>query len=228
MTAIAIPAPRIESRSRTPRSTNSCAQSSACVKSNACSTDTTKIKPGDIIGFSSHDLAGVLINLASWGVPFYSISHVGIMAPWGEDVLFWESTCLNGRACEIQRRRINGVQAHKLESRLDGFRGKVWHYPLAQPLTEGQAAKLTRFLSTKIGIGYDYIGAFRSAGTVFSWAESCLRKENLHSLFCSELCAAAHDRLGIFDIENASRFNPNNFVRTERRAGVLLEPIRLK
>jgi hypothetical protein len=75
---------------------------------------------------------------------------------------------------------------------------------------------------------YDEMGAFRSAGIGLSWIESLFREEDLTTIFCSEWCCAAHTEIGIFRTDNVSRWNPNRFVRTERRQGILLKPRRLK
>ena len=53
-------------------------------------------------------------------------------------------------------------------------------------------------------------------------------EEDVTTIFCSEWCCAAHTAIGLFRTDNVSRWNPNRFVRTERRQGILLKPRRLK
>ena len=55
-----------------------------------------------------------------------------------------------------------------------------------------------------------------------------LHRDNLNSIFCSEWCCAAHAHIGVFRTDNVSRWNPNRFVRVERRAHILRKPRRLK
>ena len=75
---------------------------------------------------------------------------------------------------------------------------------------------------------YDKLGAVRSAGVGLSWIESLLHRDNLNSIYCSEWCCDAHTYIGVFRTDNVSRWNPNRFVRTERRIQVLRTPGRLK
>jgi hypothetical protein len=186
------------------------------------------IRPGDVIGFSGKGLISDLINVATYGIPRYSISHVGIVANFNSYQLLFESTTLDDEPCVILQARIAGVQAHTLEHRIATYDGKVYHYPLRKKLNPAQSQALTRFLHAKIGAPYDNIGAFRSGGVGLSWIESLLRKENLSSIYCSELIAAAHRYVGAFHTDNVSRYNPNRLVRTEIHEGILLPPRRLR
>lgn len=36
-------------------------------------------QPGDFLGFSERSLRGIIVNLATWGIPFVGLSHVGII-----------------------------------------------------------------------------------------------------------------------------------------------------
>ena len=190
---------------------------------------TLTVRSGDLIGFSGESFISDFINVVTYGVPRWGISHVGIMgeAPDGRLLLF-ESTTLDGLSCEITRTRFNGTQAHLLDAVVKAYQGKVWHYPLCRTLYENERQRLTQFLMETIHTPYDEMGAFRSAGIGLSWIESLFREEDLTTIFCSEWCCAAHTEIGIFRTDNVSRWNPNRFVRTERRQGILLKPRRLK
>lgn len=188
-----------------------------------------EIQPGDIIGFSGECLTSDLINVATYGIPRWGISHVGIMGEAADGrLLLWESTTLDGLPCEITGKPFFGTQAHVLETIAEAYRGKVWHYPLTRSLYDNERERLTRFLMDTVHTPYDKMGAFRSAGVGLSWIESLFREQNLAQIFCSEWCCAAHTAIGIFRTDNVSRWNPNRFVRTERWQGVLLKPRRLK
>jgi len=190
---------------------------------------TPTIQPGDIIGFSGESLISDFINIVTYGVPRWGISHVGIMGEAKDGrLLLFESTTLDGLPCEIAGSPFNGTQAHSLDAVIKAYQGKVWHYPLCRTLYENERQRLTQFLMETIHTPYDEMGAFRSGGVGLSWIESLFREEDLTKIFCSEWCCAAHTEIGIFRTDNVSRWNPNRFVRTERRQGILRKPRRLK
>lgn len=190
--------------------------------------DPEQILPGDIIGFSGDAWASAGITLATYGIPWWSLSHVGIMGEHDGRLLLYESTTLDPDPCAIKGEHINGSQAHFLDSKLAKYPGKAWHYPLVRELYSFERERLNSFLNDTIGIPYDQLGAFRSGGVGLSWIESLLRDADLSSLFCSEWCCAAHTNIGIFRTDNVSRFSPNRFVRYERKKKILLPPRRLK
>jgi len=187
------------------------------------------IKAGDVIGFSGRHFYSVLINIGTFGVPLWGLSHVGIMAdaPDGRLLLF-ESTDDSGIPCEISRRPVVGVQAHTLESVVEAYRGRMWHYPLYRPLYVHERCRLAKFLESTAGRPYDTKGALRAAGFLFALAESAFRGQDLAELFCSETCCAAHAVIGLFPTGNASEWSPNRFVRTERGLGILGRPKRIR
>ena len=187
------------------------------------------VEPGDIIGFSGESFISDLINVATYGTPRWGISHVGIMGEAKDGrLLLFESTTLDGLPCEITGKPFFGTQAHLLDTVVKVYRGKVWHYPLYRSLYDNERRRLTDFLMGTIRIPYDEMGAFRSGGEGLSWIESLFREQDLTKIFCSEWCCAAHTAIGIFRTDNVSRWNPNRFVRTERRQGILLKPRRMK
>lgn len=182
-------------------------------------------EPGDLIGFSSCSALGVGINLATLGVPFYGLSHVGIIAPSptldGRLMLF-ESTMLAEKPCEIQGKRVEGVQAHRPAERMASYRGKLWHYPLRWTLPDHLASRLGMACEGWLGTSYDAIGAFRSRAVGFGWLERRLRKEDLTSIFCSEFVAAAWTHVGLMQSDNASAWNPNRLARFAVRQRITL------
>jgi len=173
------------------------------------------IKAGDIIAFSGRGWDSILINLCSYGIPFWSISHVGIIGEHEAKLVLFESTPAQGLStCD--------------EDRLADYPGRVWHYPLYRRLYAAESDRLNQFLMDHLGIPYDHIGAIRSGGAAWSWFESLLRDEDLSHIFCSELCAASHREIGMIRTDNVSRWNPNRFIRYERREKILAPPWRLK
>lgn len=189
---------------------------------------TPVFKAGDILGFSGRHWWSAAIALGTGGIPFWSLSHVGILAhaPDGRLLLF-ESTD-SSDPCEITGKPIHGVQAHWPEDVIADYRGRVWHYSLYRPLYEHEENRLTRFLQTLIGRPYDEIGAVRAGGFLLSIIEGILRQEDLSHLFCSEVDAAALSHLGIWATANASRWSPRRLIKKLRRAGIMRKPVRLK
>ncbi len=177
--------------------------------------------PGDVIGFSGRGLVSDLINVATFGVPRWSINHVGVVAAYDGHLMLFESTTLDDEPCAIQHRKVHGVQAHPVEERLASYDGRVYLYPLLSALDEQQSVDLTAFLVSHLGVPYDDIGAIRTGGLGFSFVESLLRPANLSAIFCSELVAAAHAYVGLFKTYNVSRWNPNRLVRVEQRERIL-------
>jgi hypothetical protein len=188
-----------------------------------------KIKAGDIIGFSGDSWISSLVNIATYGLPFWSLSHVGMMAHADDGrLMLFESTQLDDLPCEITGEVFLGTQAHVLEHVVKVYKGKVWHYPLCRELYDHEDARLTDFLMATMHTPYDKMGALRSAGVGLSFIESLLHSDNLNSIYCSEWCCAGHVYTGVFHSDNVSRWNPNRFVRAERRAQVLRKPRRMK
>lgn len=190
--------------------------------------DPAQVRPGDIIGFSGSHWQSVFINCVTYGIPLWSISHVGIIGEHEGKLLCFESTTTNTVPCEVTGKCISGSQAHSLQHQIDTYCGRLWHYPLSRLLYHHERERLNTFLHGSIGLSYDSIGAFRAGGLGYSFVESQLREADLHSLFCSEWCAAAHAEIGIFATDNVSRWSPNLLCRTERRMGILKKPRRIK
>uniref|UniRef100_A0A6M3KW56 Peptidase n=1 Tax=viral metagenome TaxID=1070528 RepID=A0A6M3KW56_9ZZZZ len=204
------------------------------------------IKAGDILGFSGNGWLSFGINLLTYGIPYYNISHVGIVADVDDEDFpglnkkpgFWtrhptglflfESLVFPDPPCLFLLTGAPGVRASNIDESINRSRGRVWHYPCRHNLRPLHSRRLTRFLVDQLGKGYDKIGAFRAAGVGFSWLESLLRKEDLSSLFCSELCAAAYKHIWVMDTDHASKWSPNSFIRYCRKENILLEPKRLK
>lgn len=186
------------------------------------------IKVGDILGFSGDAWGSAAINVVTYGIPWWSLSHCGIVGEHNGRLLLFESCTNNILPCEVLGSVIQGSQAQDIRRKIADYAGKVYHYPLYRTLFAHERQRLQDFLLETTGHPYDRIGAFRAGGVGFSWMESKLRCADLSSLFCSEWCASAHAEIGIFPNDNGARWNPNYFVRKERRLGLLKKPRRLK
>lgn len=185
------------------------------------------LKPGDVLGYTGREWISAAINLATGGVPGWSINHVGILAyAKNGQVYVFESTAFPVRPCDVTGNLVHGVQGHNITS-IDLYGGRVWHYPLYRDLYQHETDRLTDFLYEHLGTPYDKPGAARSAGKLFSLVESIFRGPNLDYIFCSELLAAAYATVGLSPTDNVSRWSPNKLLRKLRREGVLSKPKRL-
>jgi hypothetical protein len=193
------------------------------------------LKDGDIIGFSGHYWNSDLINLATYGCPRWSISHVGLLArknPRSKWLVFEANEEVPWQ-CAVTHRKHDGVQAHSLDLLLDRYKGKMWLYGLqgeaVSKLDLGQQwLSLYDSLCNELGTPYDWRGAKRAGGHLWSWVHSLFCKEDTSSLFCSELVAMVLSEFGIFNTGNASKWSPNKLMRTLVRKGIYKPAVRLK
>jgi hypothetical protein len=188
----------------------------------------SKIKTGDVISFSGFGRQSVFINLVTFGIPYWFASHVGIIGEYEGEQLLFESTTLSNIPCVVQDKPFKGVQAVRLADRVRTYKGRVYHYPIYRPLFGFESERLNTFLLEKVGTPYDMCGGMRSATHGVSWLESRFKGEDLNFIFCSELVAAAHARIGLLQTTSASRWNPNRLIRYERRTGILRRSRRLR
>lgn len=187
------------------------------------------LQPGDIIGFSGANPTSDFINLVTYGIPRWSISHVGICAAYPDgQVLIFESTTEAADPCYIQHAYVTGTQAQKAEPRIASYKGRVWHYPLVKPLRSWESKALTRFLVNDLGRRYDSEGARRAGAKLWAWIQAQLHEESREALFCSEWVAAALRHIERFDTVNISSWSPNALLREGRRRGLISKSGRLK
>jgi len=184
-------------------------------------------KPGDLLGFSGDGGISFVVNILSYGIPWFSISHVGILGEHDGELLLFESTTLSNIPCKIQDKRVEGVQAVYLKDRVAHYDGKVFHYPLVDPLTDDENQQLYDFLHEQIGKPYDLIGALRAGGKLVAWFESHLREADLNFLFCSELVASSLHKVNRLETHNVSSWNPNRLIRHGLKKNILHKPRRL-
>jgi len=177
-----------------------------------------QFKSGDIIGFSGRGFISDVVNIGTYGIPRWSISHVAIIAGYGENKLYEAN----------ENDTISGVSFHKPHDKIDEYKGRIWIYPLYRKLYYEENCRLNENLSKFLNTPYDTLGAIRSAGFIFSIIESLIHGPDFVKLFCSELVAQQLSDIGIYPTSNASRWNPNKYLRRLRLNGIVCKPIRLK
>lgn len=191
---------------------------------------TARIRPGDLVGCSSTNLSGVVINLSTFGLPFYGLSHTAIATELVDShkLVLFESTSLCNDPDVISGTKIVGVQAHDITERIFRYDGKVWHYPLIRQLDQDQISTLAKACMSCHGWSYDMLGAFRSRDILFGWLERLLTDENKHSLFCSEAVASWWKQIGLWNPPDLQIWNPNRLARIAYQIGLVAKPVRLK
>ncbi len=177
-----------------------------------------QFKSGDIIAFSGRNFLSDIINIGTYGIPRWSISHVGIVAGGHYtcgDTLIYEAL-------------PKGVEVRNVNSIIKQYNGRVWVYPLYRKLYLDEEDRLSEFLLNIVGYPYDKEGAGRSAGFLFATIQALFRGQDLSTFFCSELIANKLSEIGIHPVTNASKWSPNRLVRDLRRDRVVCKPIRIK
>lgn len=182
---------------------------------------------GDVIGFSGQGLVADGINLATYGIPRWGLSHIGIISRCHHIQYLFESTTLGDTPCDIMGETVDGVQAHALYN-LRVRPGKVWKYPLVHRLTGLERKRLQLNLLSHLGTPYDYKGAARSGGYLLRLVESTLRRQDLSQFFCSELVALMLTRINRSTVSNASGQSPNSLIRRLVSNNIVGKRIRIK
>ncbi len=187
------------------------------------------IQPGDLLGFSGCSLKSSVIRVCTGGLWCCSgLSHVGIAVAWPavHRPLVCESTSLCELPCLAAGVRVRGVQVHTIRQRVATYRGRVWHYPLSEALTQLRSENLTAFCREFLGVQYDRRGAIGARHTVL--AKLFRQPEDLSKLFCSEWVAACLRIVGRLDTPNASAWSPNGLVKHLVREGICGQARRIK
>jgi hypothetical protein len=187
------------------------------------------IQPGDVLGFSACTPQGAIIRVCTGGlICCGGLSHIGFAVQWPGYTrpLLCESTSLCDLPCVVQGRRIKGVQLHYLRQRIATYPGRVWHYPLARPLSASEVCRLKAFCEAYLGVEYDRRGAIGARHTLF--ARLFQRPENLDKLFCSEWLVATMRYMRRFRTDNASAWSPRAARRVMLQDGECLPGRRIK
>ncbi len=186
------------------------------------------LRSGDLIGFAGADITSDFINLVTYGIPRWSVSHVAIAAEYNESLVLFESTFGQVTPCLVAGILVNGTQVQDIDVRINATPGRIYHYPLERPLRAWERRSLSAFLLRGVGKPYDRIGAIRAGAKVWAWLQGFLHDESIASLFCSDWVAAAHRHIERFDTRNVGIWSPNALVREQRRRGILGTPRRIK
>ena len=169
------------------------------------------INTGDIVLFDGKGLASWLIKRATLS----DISHAGMFFKINDDIFIWESTSLY--------KGSNGVQLNLASTRIETYNGKVYYRPLVCDRPHIFYEVLHSLREELKGKKYEQ-NIWELMGAALPWRN----KENLNTIFCSELIAHAYQRLGLLPNKPASNeYVPNDFNRNKLADEWLIPSARL-
>lgn len=153
-------------------------------------------------------------------------SHVALIAETRSHGLLWfESTSLCRQPCALSGAERRGAQAHAIMPRVEDYTcagGRVDVYRLAPfwALSAAESFELTALLmmAVDLQLHYDLAGALLSGTRILKFSRFLYA--DLDAVFCSELVAAALQKIGLMPHENPMRFNPATLMRRLVRTGV--------
>ncbi len=173
---------------------------------------TTKYRAGDLLFFYSTSLESRIIEWGTWGP-----SHVGMIVEIHGEPMIVESTTLCPLPCEIAKRPVSGVQAHRPEIRLAGYNGRVRLAAITDEcsLSHAESVLLEHIVMGHwMGEPYDLRGAISSGRT---WLHMLGLGDDLGSVFCSALCARLLMRMNRMNWDKAKHYSPVKLLRTVLR-----------
>jgi len=163
------------------------------------------LKPGDILLFSNSDWYGRIIKTftgSKW-------THVGMIVEWNGQLCLFEATSSllkSGVGYSLSGK----VRTIFLEDILNTYDGTVALRRLTRPLTKKQLLKLEQTVQRYIGVSYErnLSELFKSAIDAPKWWYSIPilnkivsyfsdNKEDLSSIFCSELVVTVFREIGV-------------------------------
>lgn len=165
-----------------------------------------QLKTGDVVLFSGK---GGVSEWIKWftGSKWSHVGMVMVLESY-DSVLLWESTTLGDLPDVESGKSHRGVQLVGLRERIAGYGGEeVSVRQLNKALDAGQLKSLGDFRSEVSGRPYEKnkIELLRAAADLFPFDRN---KENLSSLFCSELVAESFQRVGL--LPDGGKAKPSN------------------
>lgn len=163
------------------------------------------LNTGDIVLFGGRGILSWLIKRGTKS----DYSHIGVVVR-AEDqdmLLVLESTTLSGK---------KGVQVNLLSERIQGYKGCIALRTLSRPISQSMSDSLRTFRAEIKGRPYEK-SVWNLLGSIFNRVKG---REDLSSLFCSELAAEAYQRMGLLTEDRPSdKYTPADF--SERWMGRL-------
>ncbi|MEM7576402.1 MAG: hypothetical protein AAF328_02910 [Planctomycetota bacterium] len=153
-----------------------------------------QLKTGDLVLFSGRAPVSRLIQLFTAG-PWSHVGMVVRLSEFDDAVMLWESTTLTTLPDVERGRPIRGVQLVPLSQRLAHYEGSAAVRHLHRPVTFGQRDALASLRHRLARRPYERreLELLRSALDLVGTPN----REDLSSVFCSELVAEAYQAMGL-------------------------------
>jgi hypothetical protein len=178
----------------------------------------SRMQTGDVVLFSGK---GGLSQAIKWFTDS-GWSHVGMvfrleLDPPNDLVMLWESTSLSDLADYESGRPTKGVQLVVLSERVKRYKGGIAIRHLSVTRTPAMKAALAELRQEFRGRAYER-GEMELIKAAYD-GEFGENREDLSSLFCSELVAAAYGSMGLLPAKPAANeYTPRDFSAKAKRA----------
>lgn len=151
----------------------------------------------------------------------------GLVDGWRAGRYVAESTSISDRPCAIQGRTFCGVQVHRYEDYVRGYRGRVYVMRPVTPLDPDESQRLTEICLDWVGVPYDTPGAIISGLRLLKRWVLFSRAADHKTAFCSEVLKIwlAYTYQGrIFPDIDAGQLNPAEIVDLMQDCGLYHPP----
>ncbi|MBF0271338.1 MAG: hypothetical protein HQL98_04550 [Magnetococcales bacterium] len=179
------------------------------------------LKTGDILLFSGRGPTSWMIRLGEWS----KWSHVGMVIKNDIGLFSWESTTLSNIKDASDGKEKMGVQIVSLSERIKRYDGEIAYRSLAIPkgikieeeettgdgITRGMEKKLWEIRQQLRDRPYEK-HKLELIKSLIDVLPGSTNKEDLSSVFCSELVAEAYQSMGLLPPnEPSNEFTPRDF-----------------
>ena len=168
-----------------------------------------ELRTGDVILFDGRSLVSRLIQLATLS----AWSHIGFVmrVPGADLIMLLESTLLSSTKDIDSGKIMAGVGLVSLSDRLAAHEGRACLRQIQQCSEEDRLAVALAWREETRGRAYQRIGAGELLRAAYDGPFGA-NKEDLSTVFCSELVAEYHQRLGVLPAEPPSNeYTPANY-----------------
>lgn len=190
-------------------------------------------RPGEVIATQSPGCRSRTIRICTladlfWSVP--AVDHVGIIGCCNED-----GSDGDLHEALMDSKRVECNLLHRQIRRYHRMGCRLWHFPLARPLSAAEADRLCAWLEKQVGKPYDFKGARKARSLFGGWLIHALpeswhylsSRETLGNWFCSEHVGAGLREVNRFHTRNVSEWSPVWLCYAGLSRGVFIKPFEI-
>ena len=168
----------------------------------------SQLQTGDLILHSSSHLTSLGTKMITQS-EYTHVAMILIMKD-ADEILVYQSA---NQPCAVDyydKTMKSGVQVNSLDEHVKNYEGKMWIRRLEIQRTPNMLSELEKFRKTVEGRSYEESFLEKSKSAIdFILPEN---KENLSSIFCSELIAEAYQSMGILQKNEEGGQSSNEYV----------------